>query len=88
MTLALSTVQNLCVFVGSEEGGRSIARRLSASLNTAGYGTITTEIIDASGVLLRRKLPSAVPAKPEWVLWFRWNEVCPAIDVSAVEGAS
>jgi len=47
------------IFVGAKAAGRSIARHLSA-LNAAGYGTITTEMIEAR-VLLRRKLPSAVP---------------------------
>jgi len=71
MTLALSTVQNLCVFVGSEEGGRSIARRPSASLNTAGYGTITTEIIDASEFYYAESYHQQYLPKPEWVLWVR-----------------
>ena len=46
----------------ADAGGRGLARRyFQRELRQAGYGAITTEILDAPAVLLRRGLSPAVP---------------------------
>ncbi|MEM7293267.1 MAG: peptide-methionine (S)-S-oxide reductase MsrA [Pseudomonadota bacterium] len=58
----------------------------AASIREAGYGPITTEILDAPDFLLRRGQPPAIPGqKPDGLLRARWNRGgLPALDGSVV----
>ena len=61
------------IYVTSRRPARGRARRRASATpsgsSAAGYGEITTEIVDARGALLRRGLPPAVPGEePERLL--------------------